>query len=227
MGPPTASLTVERGASIAAATAVAAKRTSAINALASQSSTMYAVSAAVRCQFTGVRRRPARCVAATTSANSGRLAHRTTTPSPACTPRARSARTSWLARASSSPKVRSPHAETSAGRSGSASAWYEIARPRSAAPWSSSKLIAAVISFPRASKLVVLLLLLARREVLVVEHLVRERQEQLLRERADVGVELPFVDPLVDLLDELGRLLGVLVVLDLLQLVEEVVALLA
>ena len=77
--------------------------------VASQSSTMYDISSTVRCQLIGVRRSPARRHAAHTSTNSGRFRHHAARPpSPAASPRARSARTSWSARSSSSANVRSP-----------------------------------------------------------------------------------------------------------------------
>jgi hypothetical protein len=66
----------------------------------------------------GVTRSPARCVAAITSANSGRFATMSATASPGITPRRRHARARRLALASSSANVRSPCGDTMAGTSG-------------------------------------------------------------------------------------------------------------
>ena len=81
----------------------------------------------------GVNRRPARTVAASTSANSGRLATITATASPARTPWARNARTRRLALAFSSRKVRSPSGDTIAGASGCSAAQWAAVMPTLAA----------------------------------------------------------------------------------------------
>ena len=81
----------------------------------------------------GVNRSPARLVAATTSANSGRLATMSATESPAVMPRARSARTSRLALALSSANVRSPSGDTMAGSSGCSAAQWAATIPTLAA----------------------------------------------------------------------------------------------
>jgi hypothetical protein len=149
--PPTARRTVAWGASAAAAAATAPKRVSATNTRAWQSRTMYAASSAVRCQLMGVKRSPERTVAASTSANSGRLATMTATASPARTPRSRRARTSRLALAFSSAKLRSPSGDTMAGRSGCSAAQWAAVIPTLAAASkraSLSSLIRSLPSFP-------------------------------------------------------------------------------
>ena len=138
IGPPTAIDASRRGARSAAPRATCAKRASATNTVASQSSTMYPASSPVRCQLTVVRRSPARRAAATVSQNSGRLEHISARPSPALTPRARIARTNRFAFAFASARVRFPASEITAGRSGSSAAQNAASIPRSAASWSCS-----------------------------------------------------------------------------------------
>ncbi len=137
--PPTAMRARSRGARSAARRAAPANRSWAMNAVASQSSTMYPASSPVRCQLIVVSRRPARFTAATVSTNSGRLAHMSATPSPVRTPRACSARTRRFAFALTSSNVRVPASEISATPSPRWDAQYAASIPRSAAALIASK----------------------------------------------------------------------------------------
>ena len=110
-------------ASSAAARATSARSASANNAVAPESPRMYASSAAVRWVLSGTYCQPPWNTASSTWNSSAELRVSVATGSNGCTPRARSACTSWFAPASSSPAVHArPVASTSARRSGSARA---------------------------------------------------------------------------------------------------------